>query len=134
MPKFGNTSTIKLNTVHPDLQKVLNKAIEFIDFAITEGYRDQATQDKYFAEGKSKLKFPNGEHNKMPSNAVDIVPYINGKPSYKEKDCVYYAGFIIGIAESMNIKLRWGGNWDEDGEIISDQTFQDLVHFELARK
>jgi peptidoglycan L-alanyl-D-glutamate endopeptidase CwlK len=32
----------------------------------------------------------------------------------------------------LGVKLRWGGNWDRDGEPVTDQDFQDLVHFELA--
>ena len=31
----------------------------------------------------------------------------------------------------MNIKLRWGGDWN-DNKDFSDQTFDDLVHFELV--
>jgi hypothetical protein len=31
----------------------------------------------------------------------------------------------------VGVMIRWGGNWDMDGEPITDQDFQDLVHFEL---
>jgi hypothetical protein len=27
--------------------------------------------------------------------------------------------------------VRWGGNWDQDGVILADQSFNDLPHFEL---
>jgi hypothetical protein len=30
----------------------------------------------------------------------------------------------------MNIKIRWGGDWDSDN-IMKDQTFNDLPHFQL---
>ena len=30
----------------------------------------------------------------------------------------------------MNIKIRWGGDWDSDN-IMKDQTFNDLPHFEI---
>ena len=29
----------------------------------------------------------------------------------------------------MDIKIRWGGNWD--GGDLEQQSFDDLVHFEL---
>lgn len=32
----------------------------------------------------------------------------------------------------LGIDIRWGGNWDMDGEPVTDQNFQDLVHFELV--
>jgi len=30
----------------------------------------------------------------------------------------------------MNVSVRWGGDWDSDGE-IADNSFDDLVHVEL---
>jgi hypothetical protein len=33
--------------------------------------------------------------------------------------------------EKITSKLKWGANWDMDGEIITDQGFMDLPHFEL---
>ena len=132
--KFGATSLARLNSCHPKIQLVMKAAIAqgLLDMTVSEGHRDEATQNKYFNERKSKLRFPNGKHNTYPSQAVDIVPFVNGKLSYKTSHCCYMAGLILGIAASLGIKLRWGGNWDMDGEIMTDQTFQDLVHFELV--
>ena len=42
------------------------------------GHRNKEDQNKAFAEGKSKLKWPKGKHNKLPSQAVDAAPYISG--------------------------------------------------------
>ena len=33
-------------------------------------------------------------------------------------------------AKFMNVSLRWGGDWDGDGD-RTDQTFNDLMHWEL---
>jgi peptidoglycan L-alanyl-D-glutamate endopeptidase CwlK len=30
----------------------------------------------------------------------------------------------------MGIKIRWGGDWDSDGD-INDNRFDDLVHVEI---
>jgi peptidoglycan L-alanyl-D-glutamate endopeptidase CwlK len=133
MPKFGRRSKEKLDTLHPDLQKVLNEAIKHVDFSILEGHRDQATQDMYYEQGKSKLKYPNGKHNTIPSKAVDIAPYFKNAPHIRWDDArafTHLAGVIMGIGYSMGVKLRWGGNWDMDDE-FGDQTFNDLPHLEL---
>ena len=41
-----------------------------------------------------------------------------------------FAGYVQGVAEQLGIKIRWGGDWDSDFD-FKDQTFNDLVHFEL---
>ena len=40
------------------------------------------------------------------------------------------AGFVMGIANTVGIKLRWGGDWDKDTE-LKDNKFNDLGHFEI---
>lgn len=40
------------------------------------------------------------------------------------------AGVIYALAHEREIVIRWGGNWDGDAD-LDDQTFFDLVHFEL---
>jgi peptidoglycan L-alanyl-D-glutamate endopeptidase CwlK len=132
MPKYSESSKLKLNTCHPALQKVFNRVIEIIDCTVVEGHRPQELQDKYFKEGKSKLPWPKGEHNSVPSRAIDAAPCTNkGKLSWDQRHCLFFAGIVIGVAEGMSIKLRWGGDWDGDRECVTDQDFQDLVHFEL---
>ena len=41
------------------------------------------------------------------------------------------AGYIQATADKLGIKIRWGGDWDSDGD-LDDQTFMDLGHFELV--
>jgi peptidoglycan L-alanyl-D-glutamate endopeptidase CwlK len=36
---------------------------------------------------------------------------------------------VLGIAQSMGINLRWGGDWDKDWE-VQDNKFDDFPHFE----
>ena len=54
MPNFSNKSKMMLEECHPDLQKVLNEAIKYIDFTIVEGARTEEQQLKYYMTGKSK--------------------------------------------------------------------------------
>lgn len=129
---FGKTSRANRATIHPDLQIVMDDALAtgIMDFSIIEGYRDKAKQNRYYMLEKSKVKWPDGKHNKIPSDAVDAAPYINGKISWNKSHCCVLAGIILACAAKRGIKLRWGGNWDMDGEPITDQDFQDLVHYE----
>jgi len=140
---FSSRSKEKLSTCETDLQKIFNKAIELsrIDFGISAGHRSLEKQKQYYDEGKSKVDGirVKGKHNYSPSKAVDIYAYVAGKAVWETKHLCYLGGLIVGVAEMLlqqgeiEHKLRWGGNWDMDGEIISDQTFQDLPHFELRK-
>lgn len=133
---LGKRSKENLSTCTDRIQMVVKKVISLgiMDLSVTEGARGKTLQDKYFETGKSKVKWPNSKHNILKegdkSYAVDIVPYINGKSSYKLSHCCCLAMLIIGVGAMMGVKIRWGGNWDMDGEPITDQDFQDLVHFE----
>ena len=68
MFKLSQRSKDRLVGVHPDLVKVVHRALELtpVDFGITEGVRSLETQKKYVAEGRELLKtgdwfFSNGE-------------------------------------------------------------------------
>jgi peptidoglycan L-alanyl-D-glutamate endopeptidase CwlK len=128
MPSFGKRSRANLDTAHESLQKLFDEVVKEYDCAVIEGHRNQERQDRLFFEGKSKLKFPNGKHNKVPSLAVDVVPY---PIDWSDKVRFYhFAGYVKGVASQLGIKVRWGGDWDSDND-LNDQTFFDLPHFEL---
>lgn len=135
MNKFGESSTKKLNTCHSDIQKVMKLAIKEcpIDFGIAEGERTLIKQQEYYAAGKSRLDGvrQKSKHQSSPSNAVDIYAYVNGKASWDMNHLCFIAGYIFKSAQELNIKIRWGGNWNGDGEIITGQSFVDAPHFEL---
>ena len=120
----------KLETCHEDLQQVFYQVIKHFDCSVLEGHRGEELQNKYFDEGKSKVKFPKGKHNANPSNAVDVVPW---PIDWDDTDRMYYfAGFVKGIAAMLDIPLRWGGDWNDNTE-VKDTGFKDLPHFELKQ-
>ena len=131
MPKFGTTSTERLASADVRLQKLFNKVIDTFDCTVLEGHRTKERQNELFAQGKSKLQYPEGKHCADPSLAVDVAPYINNAVSYDSRHCTFFAGYVLATAESLGINIRWGGDWDGDHEPITDQTFNDLVHFEI---
>ena len=137
MYKYGKKSEKCLSTVKSELTNVCRRALSYcvMDASVVEGRRSKEDQDRYFSEGKSRVKWPNGKHNVMcPGDlacAVDIAPYVNGKVSWNKNHCLVWAGLMLAAASEEGVSIRWGGNWDMDGEPVTDQNFQDLVHFEL---
>jgi len=128
---FSKRSREQLNTCHPKLVQVLEAAIKKIDFSVIEGHRGEAEQNRAFAEGKSRLRWPDSKHNKMPSEAVDIWPY-PFKPEYWNQIEVWenLAKVVLECAEELGIKIRWGGDWNQNGD-WRDEKFIDGPHFEL---
>lgn len=144
MFRFSKTSEDRLATCHIDLQQIMLKAIQVsdMDFGIAEGHRSVEKQQQYFKEGKSKIDGikRKGKHNYKPSLAADIYPFVCGKADYKPENVTYLAGIIKAVSEilyssgKITHKIRWGGNWDMDGTILIDQSFDDRPHFELVKK
>lgn len=128
MPKFGNTSISRLRECHPLLQRLFLEVVREYDCSILVGHRAKREQDHAFESKMSRLKWPNSKHNKVPSLAIDVAPYpLNWQD---QKRFYHFGGFVKGMALGLGIPLRWGGDWDGD-EDLNDQTFMDLVHFEL---
>ena len=138
MPTFSSKSKSNLSTCDTRLQRIFNKVVETYDCTIIEGHRDKEAQNKAYADGKSQLRWPNGAHNKLPSLAVDVAPYpidwgdkakTNSQRLKVLARFYHFAGYVQAVADSMGIKIRWGGDWDSD-KIFDDQAFDDLPHFE----
>lgn len=134
MASFGKASQAQLDTLHPDLQMVLVDAVQYYDFAIIEGHRGEVAQNAAFAKGLSKLQWPHGNHNKNPSTAADCAPspidWSNREDAIRR--FVYMAGFIMSSARRLGIKLRWGGDWNQNDDLRDEGKFRDFPHFELV--
>lgn len=124
----------QFNTLHPDLQRVLTEAIKYFDFSILEGFRDEEAQNRAYAKGLSKVRWPLGKHNSNPSHAVDIAPYpIDWSDERKATErFVLLAGVILCLAAQMNITIRWGGDWNRNNDTRDEKGFRDYPHFELV--
>jgi peptidoglycan LD-endopeptidase CwlK len=138
MFRYGGLSRARLGTADPELQRLFNAVMDkqIMDIAILQGHRGRAEQDSAFQEGASKVRWPNSRHNSVPSQAVDAAPYPIRWGDRADPDRVkaigrFYmlAGVVLATAKELGIKVRWGGDWDMDGDIF-DQDFDDLVHFE----
>jgi len=132
MPKFSLKSQDRLNTCHPLLQELFREVVKDDDCSIFEGHRNRRRQNEFFRQGKSRVKWPDGKHNVMPSMAVDAGPWLEKKgiPWDKPKQFYFFAGKVRAKARELGIQVRWGGDWDGDGD-VTDQQFNDLPHWEL---
>lgn len=116
---YGSSSKKRLETLHPDNQKVLTRALVIMDHSIICGHRGEKDQNKAFEDGFSQLKWPDSSHNAVPSNGFDVAPF-----PIRWDDINRFcelAGVILAIAHEMGIKLKWGGHWPR---------FKDYGHFE----
>ena len=124
MPRFGKRSKERLKGVDRRLVSVLNELIKIMDVTIIEGLRSEQRQEKLLKEGSTKTKF--SKH--IEGKAVDLAPY---PIDWNDRDRFHYMGGMIrGIAKQLNVPVRWGGDWDSDGE-TKDNSFDDLVHVEI---
>lgn len=128
---LGQRSKDRLNTVHPDLRKVVERAFENMPFDVTvlEGVRSVEQQKANVAKGVSKTM--KSKHLKQPdgwSHAVDLAPYPidwNNKERFNDQ-----AKHVMAASKELGIKVRWGGDWNRNGD-WKDETFYDGPHFEL---
>lgn len=128
MPKFSKKSAERLAECHPDLQRLFKKVIETVDCTILCGYRGEKEQKEAFEKGHSKLEFGLSKHNVKPSLAVDVSPF---PIDWNDRERFYYfGGWVLAVAETMGIKIRWGGDWNRNHN-LKDQHLFDLPHFEL---
>lgn len=119
----------RLNECDIRLRSIFLAIAERVPTTILCGHRDQNAQDLAYANGTSKLRWPYGKHNKMPSQATDAAP---APLTWGDKEgFVRFAAEVLAEAEAQGIGLRWGGNWDMD-EKPGEPGEWDLVHFELV--
>lgn len=124
MYKFGKRSLKRLKGVDSRLVNVLNELIKIMDVTVIEGLRSAERQEELLAKGATKVKY--SKH--MEGKAVDICPY---PIDWDDRDRFHYMGGMIrAIAKQLNVNVRWGGDWDSDGE-VKDNNFDDLVHIEI---
>jgi peptidoglycan L-alanyl-D-glutamate endopeptidase CwlK len=133
MFKFSKRSLNNLVGVHPDLVKVIKRALEItdIDFAVTDGLRTASEAAANRAKGTSYRK--RSKH--QDGLAVDLTPYANGKlVAGNPEDWPYFnqlSKWMFQAAEELGIKIEWGGNWKY---VIVDgkrKPFKDGYHYQL---
>lgn len=137
---FGSRSRANLGQCHPDLvmvaQYVMN--LQVYDFTIICGYRDEEEQTHAFLQGNSTVRWPDSNHNNVPSDAFDFGPWVRmpgGKMGIPWEDIHAFAilaGMFIAAGAVLGTPVRCGGDWDSDGW-TKDHKLLDLGHIERIR-
>ena len=129
MYRYGRTSKARLETCHPLLQELFNSLIKDYDISIICGHRTAKEQAEAVRTKASKTEYPDSKHNALPSLGIDAALY---PIAWKDVGRHYmFVGIVRERARALGIELRCGADWDSDFN-TNDQTFNDLVHFELV--
>ena len=122
---LSGKSLEKLNSVHPDLQKVIKQAIQEtpVDFGVTCGLRTLEEQKKLFASGASRTM----RSRHLTGHAVDLAAYVSGKLTWEWSYYEQIAQAVKDTAKELGIPLDWGGECFGPG-------FKDGPHFQLPWK
>lgn len=129
MPAFSALSEQRLASCDPRLQAILKEAIRHVDFTIMCGFRGPDEQEDAYRTGRSKVRWPNSKHNRRPSVAVDLAPFpVDWTDTAR---FARLAGYIERIAHEQGVKLRWGGDFDQDGRTVAEK-FIDMPHLEIV--
>ena len=137
--KLGKKSRERLIGVHPDLTRVVERAIELteVDFTVLEGVRSKVRQEKLVASGASQTM--NSRH--LTGHAVDLGAFVAGQVRWDWGLYLRIAGAVRIASLELGIPIRWGGTWgllsDLKGDITADvlhKRFPDGPHYELPSK
>jgi len=121
--KLSKKSLDRLSGVHPDLVKVVERAIEIteIDFAVLEGVRSKTRQEQLVKSGASQTM----RSRHLTGHAVDLGAYVSGSVRW---DWPLYHKLAVAVkqaAAELQIPIEWGGDWT---------TFKDGPHWQLPWK
>jgi len=133
-------SQTRLDGVHPDLKRVVRRAIlkSDQDFTVLEGVRTPQRQKQLYAQGRTrpgpKVTWTlNSRHFVNPAtgygHAVDLAPFPIDWTDTHKFDAISRAMFAA--ADDLGVKIRWGADWDRDGK-PRERGESDSPHFELA--
>lgn len=119
--KLGPKSLDRLAGVHPDLVRVVRRAIDLTsqDFSVHEGLRSKATQADYVKRGASRTM--NSLHLLQPDgfgHAVDLVPYAGGQLRWEWPLIYPIAAAMQRAAIEVGVALTWGGVWDRNFNLL----------------
>jgi peptidoglycan L-alanyl-D-glutamate endopeptidase CwlK len=128
MYNLGPRSKMRLQGVHPDLVKVVERAIQItlVDFTVLEGIRDAARQRVLVDSGASQTM--NSRH--IPGadgygKAVDLGAWVDDQVDWSWPLYHKIAETMKTAANQVRVPIEWGGDW---------KSFKDGPHFQLPHK
>lgn len=121
--KLGALSLTRLKGVHPDLVKVVQRAIQIstLDFTVLEGVRSLERQKALVEAGSSQTL----KSRHLTGHAVDLGAWVDNQLDWSWPLYARIAGAMKMAAKELNVPIEWGGDW---------VTFKDGPHFQLPWK
>ena len=121
--KLGKKSKERLVGVHPDLVRVVKRAIKItdVDFTVLEGVRSKSRQKELVRSGAAKTM----KSRHLTGHAVDLGAYVGGRISWDWPLYYKIADAMKQASSELNIAIKWGGDWKK---------FKDGPHYQLAWK
>jgi peptidoglycan L-alanyl-D-glutamate endopeptidase CwlK len=109
MYTLGPRSKQRLKGVHPDLVKVVERAIEIstIDFTVLEGLRTPERQKALLEAGASQTL--NSRH--ITGHAVDLGAWVDNQVDWSWPLYHKIAAAMKDAAKQEGISIIWGGDW-----------------------
>lgn len=136
---LGSKSRRELQGVHPDLVRVVELAIQRTeqDFTVFDGIRTASDQRALYNRGASQRdgysrKSMHQVQESGYGEAVDLVPWIGGKPVWSWPEIYIIADAVVGAAVELDVPLRWGGCWQHVNELQGAP--ENWVHEYVKRK
>ena len=118
--KFSTRSEKNLVGVHPDLVRVMRRALQIaaLDFTVIEGLRTERRQKQLVASGASQTM----RSRHLTGHAVDIAPYVGGTIRWDWPLYHRLAPAVKQAAQDEGVPIEWGGDW---------RSFPDGPHWQL---
>lgn len=139
MYQLGSKSKQTLKGVHPNLVRVIERAIQLSsqDFTVLEGIRTPQRQEELYAQGRTKpgpvvtwtLKSRHFIQADGWGHAVDLAPYPLDWNDLSKFEAI--ADAMFQASKELGTPLRWGADWDSDGR-PRERGETDSPHFELG--
>lgn len=113
--KLGKRSIHELEGVNERLVSVVEHALSIStqDFIVFDGLRTLDEQQEMVRSGASTTLA--SKHMRQPDgtgHAVDLVPWLNGKPRWEWPLIYPIAAAMHEAAREEGVPIRWGGVWD----------------------
>ena len=120
---LGAQSLQTLTGVHPDLVKVVKRAIQIteVDFRVIEGVRTAARQQQLVKSGASKTM----RSRHLTGHAVDLAAMVGQDIRWDWPLYHKIAKAMKQAAAELKVPIEWGGDW---------RTFKDGPHWQLPWK
>lgn len=134
---LGKTSLARCYKLHPQLFACVALAITFcdVDFTVSETVRSADRQRKLYYGTPKRTWTLHSKHMIQKDrfgHAVDLVPLTkNGDADWTK--CAVVKAAMFKAADTLGIKLRWGGDWNQNGDSRDEHQrgSYDGPHFEI---